>query len=88
MRCIANVEIDQGVDQSIDDILCRSRDVEALLGKAEEKMAEQSLVGLVKERVPSRLEKALNDVEDLLGEMERDILETRRMIDKVSGSCK
>ena len=84
-KCIMKVSIDQGVDQPIDDILCRNGDVEELLGKAGEKMSEDFLTGLVKEGLLSALEKALNDVEDLVVQIERDMLETRRMISTVSG---
>ena len=84
MRCIVDVEIDRGVDQSVDEILCRTRDVEALLGEAEDKMSEDCLVGLVMDGVRSSLEKAFTDVNFLMVEIEESMQETRRMIGMVS----
>ena len=86
MSCIVNVEIDQGVDKSVDEILCGNRDVEDLLGKAEGNMSEEYLEGLVKEGGVSDLEKALNEVEDVIVKIEQSMLQTRKMIDAVSGS--
>ena len=87
MTCIENVEITQGVDESVDRILGRDRDIKALLEKAEEKITDECLVGLVKLGVPSVLEKAMKDVEDIVAEAEQEILETRDMVDAVSRNC-
>ena len=86
IACAEKVEISTQLFEYVDDILCRNRDVEALLGKAEEKMSEHYLVGLVKDGVPSMLEKTLKDIEDVILDIERDMLETRSMIDAVSCS--
>lgn len=86
MACVESVEVSVGMSESVDGILSRNGEVEPLLRKAEEKMSEDFLTGLVKERLPSALEKALNDVEDLIVHIEGDMLETRRMIDAVSSS--
>ena len=83
MRCIVNVEIDQGVDKAVDEILCRNRDVEILVGKAEENMGDEYLTGLVKEGDPSVLEKELKNVERVITDIERNMRETRKMIDTV-----
>lgn len=86
MRCIENVEIDQGVDKSVDEILCRNRDVEALLEEAEDKMSEEHLTGLVREGVPAALEQMFKDVEDICTEIEEIMRETRKMLGAVSSS--
>ena len=88
MACVENVEVGVEVFESIDGILGRNREVEPVLRKAEERMCEEDLKGLVQEGLLSKLEKALNDVEDLLVGMERDMRDTRVMIEKVSGGCK
>lgn len=87
MTCIQNVEITQGVDESVDRILCRNRDVKASLEKAEEKITDECLVGLVKLGVPSVLEKTMKDVEDIVAGSEQEMLETRIMVDAVSRNC-
>ena len=83
MKFIVNVEIDQGVDEAVDDILCRNRDVETLVGKAEGNMCEEYLTGLVKEGVLSVVEKTFKDVEGVIMDIELSMLETRKMIDAV-----
>ena len=86
MACVENVEVSVGVFESVDGILGRNREVELLLKRAEENMSEESLMGLVKDGVLSALEKALKNVEDVIAEIERSLLETRKMIDAVSCS--
>ena len=86
MACLENVEIAQGVYQSLDEILCHNRDAEALLDKAEEKMLDQCLVGLVNPGVLSLLQEALEAVEEIVIKVEQSMLETRKMIDAVSVS--
>ena len=86
IACLENVEISQGVDQSLDAILGRNRDVEALLNQAEEKISDQCLVELVNQGVPPLLEEALKAVEDILAQVEHTLLETRKMLDAVSVS--
>ena len=84
MTCVENVEVSVGVFEAVDTILCRTRDLEALLAKAEDEMSEDCLAVLVKEGVRSSLEKALTDVESVIMEIEKGMQETRRMIDTVS----
>lgn len=81
--CIENVEISQGVDESVDDIIRRNRDVEGLLDKAEEKMSDECVAGLVKLGVLQVLEKAIKDVEGILAEAEQVMLKTRKILDAV-----
>ena len=45
---VENVEVSAGVFESVDDILSRNREVEQLLGKAEEKMSLEYLADLVR----------------------------------------
>ena len=87
MACVENVEVSMVVFESVDGILSRNREIEPLLGKAEEKMSLEYLEDLVKEGALSLLEKTLNGVENLIIQIERDMLETRAMIDAVSSSC-
>lgn len=87
MTCIENVEISQGVDKSVDAILCRNADVEVKLGEAREKMSDECLVGLVRQGVRSMLENNLKDVEGVVVEAEQSMLETGKMVDGVSHSC-
>ena len=87
MECVESVEISQGVDQSVDDILGRNRHVEELLEKAEETMRNEYLAGLMTQGVPSVLEKAMKEVADVVAGAELQMLETRKMVDAVSRVC-
>ena len=87
MTCIENVDISQAVEKSVDDILCRNRDAEALLVKAEENMSDECVARVVEMGVLSVLEKALSDVEVLLTEVEQGMLETRGMLDVIAPKC-
>ena len=87
MVCIENVEIGQGVDQLVDDILGKNRDVEALLEQAEESMSNARILELVMMGVLAGLEIRMKDVEKILIEAEDSMLETRKMVDGVSRSC-
>lgn len=81
MTCIENVEIGQGVDRSVDEILCRIRDAEASLEKAEGKMSDECLAAVVRMGEVSVVEEAIGDVDGVVGEAERGMLEARRMVD-------
>lgn len=85
--CMLNVEISQGVDESVDDILCRNRDVKDLLEKAEEKMSDECLSGLIHLGLLSLLEKVMKDVDKIVAKAEDEMLEARKMIDGVSHNC-
>ena len=85
MSCAEYVDISTQLFESVDEVLGRIRDVDALLGKAEEKMSEGYLEGLIKEGRASDLEKALNEVESVIANIEQSMLETRKMISTVSG---
>ena len=84
MTCLVNIEISQGVDESVDAILCHNRDAEALLDKAEEKMSDQCLVELVNQGMLSLLEAAFKAVEEIAAEVEQTMLGTKKMLDAVS----
>lgn len=84
MTCLVNIEISQGVDESVDAILCHNRDAEALLDKAGEKMSDQCLIELVNQGMLSLLEVAFKAVEEIAAEVEQTMLETKKMLDTVS----
>lgn len=84
MTCAEEVEISTDLFASVDDILCRNRDVEALLKNVEDKMPEESLTGLVKEGVLSVLEKEMKVVEKILVQAEEIMLQARKMLEVVS----
>ena len=87
MSCIESVELVQDVDRSVDDVLCRNRDVEALLKKAEEKLSDEYLERVVKEGVSCVLEQALKEVQEVMTEVEKGTLEARRMVDALLRNC-
>lgn len=84
MTCIESVELSQGVDKDVDDMICQNKDVEVSLEKAEEKMSNEYLLGLLKLGVLHVLENAMKFVEDTLVEAEQGMLETRKILDAVS----
>ena len=86
MACLENVEVSQGVDESVDAILCRNRDVEALLDQAEEKMSDQCLVEPVNQGALSLLEGQFKTAEEILTQVEQTLLETRKTLDAISVS--
>ena len=87
MTCIEKVDISQAVEKSVDDVLCRNGDVEALLLKAEGNMSDECVARVVETGVLSVLEKALKDVEGVLAEAEQGMLETRGMLDVMAPKC-
>lgn len=84
MTCAEEVEISTELFASVDDVLHRNRDVEALLKNAEEKISEEYLGGLVKEGVLSVLETQMKDIEKTLVQAEEIMLQARKMLDTVS----
>ena len=84
MACFENVEVNVGVFESVDVILGRNREVEHLLSKAEEKMADESVVEVVMTGVPTVLEKTMKEVEDVIVGAESSMFETRKLIEAVS----
>ena len=84
MTCVENIELSTGLFESIDNILHRNSKVEALLGKAEEKMSEECMRGLVRMGVLTVLEKAMEDIGTFVAEAELEMLQSREMIDRVS----
>lgn len=84
MTCIEKMEINTGLFESVDDVLHHSSQVEILLRKADEKMSDECIAGVVKLGALSVLEKGMKDIEEIVAEAERDMLGTRDMVDKVS----
>lgn len=84
MVCIEHVELSQGVDGTVDDILCRNRDVETLLKDAQDQISEEHLAGLLREGVLSVLEDTMKDVTKILADADGITLQARRMLDAVS----
>ena len=84
MTCIEKMEINTGLFESVDDVLHHSSRVEILLRKADEKMSDECIAGVVKLGALSVLEKGMKDIEEIVAEAERDMLGTRDMVDKVS----
>lgn len=87
MTCAENVEISSGSFESVDDALHRNGEVETLLKKAEETMSPEYMRGVVRMGVLTVLKKAMKDIGKLVAEAEREMLQTRKMIDQVSRSC-
>ncbi len=85
MACLENVEVSVGVFESVDVILGRNREVEHLLSKAEEKMADESVAEVVMTGVPAVLEKTMKEVEVVVAGAEGVMCETRKLIEAVSG---
>ncbi|KAL9137246.1 MAG: hypothetical protein Q9175_001553, partial [Cornicularia normoerica] len=83
IACVENVEVSVGVFESVDVVLGRNREAESLLKRAEGKMSDECLAGLVKLGVLSTLEKAMKDVEGILAEAEQVMLKTRKILDAV-----
>ena len=87
MACVEKVEISTGVFESIDDIVRRNSQVEALLIQADEKMSDACIMELVKTGVLPALEKAMKDVQNIVLEAEQGMLETRKSLDAVICTC-
>lgn len=87
MTCIEKVEIDTGLLESVDDMLHRNSQVEALLKQAEEELSDECLQRLVREGVLSMLEKTMKDVKELMAKAEESMSETREMVDMMAGTC-
>ena len=87
MRCVDNVKLSTEMFKTIDDVLHGNSQVETLLRSVEEKMSDECIVGVVKMGSLTALEKAMQDVEDIVAEAEQMMLETRNMVDAVSRNC-
>lgn len=87
MSCVDTGDSSMEVFESVDVILGRIRENEPLLKKAEEKMSEEYLAGLVKLGELSVLEKGMKDVEPVIVETEQNLLETKKMVDAVLRKC-
>ena len=87
MTCVEKVGFSTGLFESVDDVLHRNSQVEALLRKADEKMSDECMVGVVKMGVLTVLKEVMKTVEDIITEAEHDMLETRKKTDTVSRSC-
>ena len=88
MTLIENVLIVEGVDKSVDDILCRNREVESLMGKAERNLSDQVIKDMVATGDLVALEKTMKeDVRGAIVEAERLMSETGEMIEAVSRKC-
>ena len=85
MKCIQEIDLGEGVDdKSVDDILCRNRDVEAELRKASEYLSDGSVVEVVKMGDLSELKKGMDDVMSIIKTAEECLGESRRMMNRVS----
>ena len=85
MRCIEEIDLGQGVDdKSVDDILCRNREVEASLRKASEYLSDGSVVEVVTMRDVSELKKLIDDVEGIVSVAEECLKENRKMMSELS----
>lgn len=87
MTCVTNVKLSTGLFESIDTVLGRNREVESLLKEAEEKMRDEYLAGLIRQGIPSVLEKAMKEVADMVAGAELQMSGTRKMVDAVSRNC-
>ena len=87
MTCALKVEISVGLFESVDDVIHRNGHVEALLGKADPIMSDEFIAGVVKMGDLTVLKSAMKDVEDVVVEAERAILETRKIVDAMSSKC-
>lgn len=87
MACVEKVEISTGFFESIDDIVHRNSQMEALLKQADEKMSDACIMKLVKTGVLPALEKAMKNVQNIVLEAEQGMLETRKSLDAVLCTC-
>ncbi|KAL9066625.1 MAG: hypothetical protein Q9161_007455 [Pseudevernia consocians] len=87
MTCVEKVGFSTGLFESVDDVLHRNSQVEALLRKADEKMSDECMVGVVKMGVLTVLKEVMKTVEEIITQAEHDMLETRKKTDTVSRSC-
>ena len=88
MTLIENVVIVEGVDKSVDDILCRNREVESLMGKAERNISDEVIKDVVATGDVAVLEERMDqDVRGAVVEAEQMMEETRQMIEAVLRSC-
>ena len=85
--CVENVDMSTELFESVDEILQRNSQVEILLKKAEDKMSDESLLGVVKIGMLDVMEKMMEDVEGIVAEAEQGMLKTRKMVDDVSHNC-
>ena len=87
MTCIEKMEVTQGVDKSLDHILCRNRDDEVLIDKAENILSDECVLGAVKTGGLPTLEKMMKDTEDFVAEAEESVLVTRKLVDALLPKC-
>lgn len=85
MRCIQEVDLGKGVDESVDEILFRNRDVEAVLIRVTELLENKSVLEVVSMGDVAKLEGLMNEVERGVKEAEGCLEQCRKMIEKVEG---
>lgn len=85
--CVENVDISTELFESVDDILQRNSQAEVLLKRFDNKMFDESLLGVVKIGMLDVVEEVMEDVEEIVTEAEQGMLETRKMVDEVSHNC-
>lgn len=79
-----NLDISEGIEESVDTILSGNSVAESLVAKAAEALSDSSLTALVMEGILIKVEQAISEASLLVREAERTVLDTRKAMDSLT----